>query len=144
MPVDDLEAIKRLVFLYSQLLDDARLDEWERLFAEDAVFTVWDQRYDGRQAIRNGIGGMSPQRPGKHVAFAIVADIDGDRAWAWTDFTALADAGPGQWGRSYVIATVARYYDELVRAPDGWLFARRQIRMAGEPLPEGARPSPDR
>jgi hypothetical protein len=142
--MDDLEAIKRAVFLYSQLLDDARLDEFEQLFAEDAVFTVWAQRFEGRRAIRDGIGGMMPELPGKHVAFATVADIDGDHAWAWTDFTALADAGPGQWGRSYTIATVARYYDQLARVDGRWLFTRRQIRMAGEPLPDGARPSPGR
>lgn len=140
--MDDIESIRRLVFIYSQLLDDSRLDEWEALFTEDAVFTVWGNVYDGRPAIREGIGGMTSEYPGKHVAFATVADIDGDQAWAWTDFTALADSGPGQWGRSYIVATVARYYDHLVRRDGRWLFARRQIRMAGEPLPDGARPSP--
>ena len=45
---------------------------------------------------------------------------------------------------SYIVATVARYYDQLVRRDGQWLFARRQIRMAGEPLPDGARPSPTR
>ena len=138
----DLDGVRRLVFLYSQLLDDARWDEWEQLFTDDAVFTVWGNAYQGRRAIRDAISGMFVEQPGKHVAFATIADFDGDHAWAWTDFTALADDGPGQWGRSYIIATIARYYDVLVRTETGWRFARRQIRMAGEPLPDGARPSP--
>lgn len=142
--MDDTEGVRRLVYLYSQLLDDARYDDWQDLFTEDAVFTVWGSSYTGRRAIRNAIEGMRTEHPGKHVAYATVADFDGDQAWAWTDFTALADSGPGQWGRSYIVATVARYYDDLVRRDGQWLFARRQIRMAGEPLPEGARPSPAR
>ena len=140
--MDDIEGVRRLVFVYSHLIDDARYDEWEALFTQDAVFTVWGSAYTGRTAIREGIAGMFSEYPGKHVAFATVADFDGDEVWAWTDFTALADAGPGKWGRSYMIATVARYYDHIVRRDGRWLFARRQIRMAGEPLPEGARPSP--
>ena len=141
--MDDIEGVRRLVFLYGQLLDDGRVEDWGDLFTDDAVFTVWGNVYEGRKAICEGIGGMMPtDHPGKHVNYATVADFDGDQAWAWTDFTALADAGPGQWGRSYSIATIARYYDVLVRREGRWLFARRQIRMAGEPLPDGARPSP--
>ncbi len=146
----DIEAIRRLIALYSQLLDDCRFEEWAELFTDDAVFSVWGNAYAGRTAIRDGIGGMAPAMPGKHVAFATVVDFDpggdssGDRARAWTDFVALADAGPGEWGRSYSIATAARYYDLLVRDDTGWRFARRDIRMAGDPLPEGATESPAR
>jgi uncharacterized protein (TIGR02246 family) len=143
--MDDIEGVRRLVFLYGQLLDDARFAEWEALFTDDAVFTVWGNVYEGRKAIREGIGAMmTTEYPGKHVSYATVADFDGDQAWAWSDFTALADAGPGQWGRSYIVATIARYYDHVVRVDGRWLFARRQIRMGGEPLPDGARPSPAR
>ena len=39
--MDDIEGIRRLVFIYSELLDDWRLDEWQDLFTDDAVFTVW-------------------------------------------------------------------------------------------------------
>jgi len=109
------------------------------------VFTVWDLRLSGRAAIVEAIGGMQPERPGKHVGFAAVIDVDGDRAWAWTDVTALADAGEGRFGRSYAVATAARYYDELVRGADGrWRFSARRMRMAGEPLPDGAVESPAR
>ncbi len=151
--MSDIEAVRRLMALYSQLLDDCRFEEWAQLFTDDAVFSVWGNAYSGRAAIRDGIGAMAPERPGKHVAFATVVDFatdaDGDRALAWTDFVALADAGPGEWGRSYAVATAARYYDVLVRVrgdggETGWRFHRRDIRMAGEPLPEGATESPAR
>jgi uncharacterized protein (TIGR02246 family) len=142
---DDDQGIHRLIAVYSQLLDDCRWHEWAELFTDDAVFTVWGKVHRGRHEIHEAIGGMQPELPGKHVAFATVIDVVGDdEALAWTDFVALADDGAGDWGRSYKIATVARYYDRLVRDGESWRFARRDIRMAGEPLPEGAIPTPVR
>jgi uncharacterized protein (TIGR02246 family) len=142
--VDDDRAIRRLIAVYSQLLDDGRYDEWADLFTADARFTALGQAFEGRDAIRDGIREMQPPMPGKHVAFASVIDVDGDRAHGWTDFVALADAGPGQWGRSYIVATAARYYDQFARDGGRWRFARRDIRTADAPLPPGATPSPSR
>jgi uncharacterized protein (TIGR02246 family) len=139
----DEAAIRRLITIYSQLLDDGRYDEWSELFTKDSTFSVWGQTYEGRDGIVAGIGGMQPEHPGKHVAFATIVEVDGDSALAWTDFVALADTGPGQWGRSYGIATAARYYDRIVRDDGRWRFASRQIRMVGEPLPQGAVDTPN-
>ena len=36
----DLEAIRRLIAIYGQLLDSKRFREWGELFTEDAVFRV--------------------------------------------------------------------------------------------------------
>jgi ketosteroid isomerase-like protein len=140
--MDDDQAIHRLITVYSQLLDDCRWDEWAELFTEDAVFSVWGKVYQGRAEIHQGISGMQPALPGKHVAFATICDVSGDEALAWTDFVALADDGAGEWGRSYKVATVARYYDRLTRYGDRWRFSHRAIRMAGDPLPDGATPTP--
>src|ERR1700735_5410294 len=90
-PMDDDQAILRLMTVYSQLLDDERWDEWAQLFTDDAVFTVWGQVHRGRHEIRKAISGMQPALPGKHIAFATVVDVNGDDALAWTDFVALAD-----------------------------------------------------
>ena len=137
-------AIRRLVMIYSQLLDDGRLDEWADLFSEDARFEVWGQVHETRDGIKTGIGGMQPPNTGKHIGFATVVELgdDGVSGLAWTDFIALADDGPGEWGRAYKIATAARYYDRVVKQDGRWRFAVRQIRMVGEPLPDGAVPSP--
>ena len=143
--MDDEQAILRLITVYSQLLDDGRWDEWAEFFTDDAVFAVWGKVHEGRATIQEAISAMQPALPGKHVSFATVVDVTGDEALAWTDFVALADDGPGEWGRSYKVATVARYYDRLARGGDRWRFARRDIRMAGDPLPAaGATPTPAR
>lgn len=141
---DDYLAIQRLTAIYSQLLDDKRFDEWIELFTPDAVFAVWGERYVGRDAILAAIGGMQPDHPGKHVSFAVVADIDGAQAKAWVDLTGLADAGPNQWGRGYSVVTAGRYYDTLVKIDGRWFYRERLLRMAYEPLPTGATPTPAR
>ena len=146
-PLDRLAeeaAIRRLVMIYSQLLDDGRLDEWAELFTKDATFEVWGQVYETRDGIKTGIGSMQPPDTGKHIGFATLVEVadDGLSANAWTDFIALADDGPGEWGRAYKIATAARYYDRIVKDEGRWRFRARQIRMVGEPLPEGATPTP--
>ncbi|MEZ4334284.1 MAG: nuclear transport factor 2 family protein [Myxococcota bacterium] len=132
------EAIRRLMAIYAQLIDSKRLDEWGELFTEDAVFQVWGQVWRGREAIVEAIGGMQPERPGKHVVLTPVIDLQGsDRALVWTDLASLSSSENG-----ISIATIGRYHDELVRRDGRWRIARRVVVMAREALPEGVAPSP--
>lgn len=132
------EAIRRLMAIYAQLLDSKRIAEWGQLFAEDAVFQVWGQTWNGRAAIEAGIGGMQPEHPGKHIILTPVIELEGrDRARVWTDLSAFSSGPDG-----ISIATIGRYHDELVREGGRWRFARRVVVMAGEKLPDGVLPSP--
>jgi uncharacterized protein (TIGR02246 family) len=134
----DLEAIRRLIAIYAQLLDSRRLEEWGELFTPDATFEVWGKTYRGRREIVAAIGGMQPELPGKHVCLVPVIDLAGpERARAWTDLSAFASSKDG-----ISVATIGRYHDELVRQAGRWRFARRVVVMAGESLPEGVAPSP--
>lgn len=138
--MDELEAIRRLLAIYGQLLDSKRIEEWGDLFSEDAIFRVWGETYRGREEIKRKIGGMQPDAPGKHVVLQPVVDLDGDdRARAWTDLCALSSGA-----NSITIATIGRYHDRLVRSPgDGrWRFQQRVIVMGGEAVPEDVDPSP--
>jgi uncharacterized protein (TIGR02246 family) len=135
---ETLEAIRRLMAIYAQLLDSKRIAEWGQLFTEDAVFQVWGQSWRGRAAIEAGIGGMQPELPGKHIVLTPVVDLQGpDRALVWTDLSAFASAKDG-----VSIATIGRYHDELVQQDGRWRIAKRVVVMAGESLPEGVAPSP--
>jgi len=139
----DLERIRRLVALYGQLLDSGRLAEWGELFTRDAVFSVYGRTYRGRDEIVREIGGMQPppDRPVKHLLLAPVVDLDGDAAaLAWTDMTVYATGADGR----IAIATMGRYHDRLVRDGERWRFRERILVFAGEPLPEGAAPTPAR
>jgi uncharacterized protein (TIGR02246 family) len=132
------EAIRRLIAIYAQLLDSRRLDEWGELFTPDAVFQVWGKTLRGRSEIVAGIRALQPEQPGKHVCLTPVIDLLGpERARAWTDLSAFASSKDG-----IAISTIGRYHDELIVQAGRWRFARRVVVMAGEPLPEGAAPSP--
>lgn len=135
------DAIRRTIAIYAQLLDSGRIEEWSQLFTDDARFRVYGRSYVGRDEIRREIGGMQPpaNRPAKHVCLVPVIDLErDDRALAWTDFAAFGTSESGR----VEIATIARYYDELVREGERWRFGSRAIVMAGEPVPEDVRPSP--
>lgn len=137
-PLEEYEAIRRLMAIYAQLIDSKRMTEWGRLFTDDAVFQVWGQIWRGREAIVAAIGGMQPDWPGKHVVLTPVIDLVGpDRALVWTD---LASCSSSEEGIS--IATIGRYHDELVKQEGRWRIRRRAVVMAREALPEGVEPSP--
>ncbi len=138
--MNDLEAIRRLLAIYGQLLDSKRIEEWGELFSEDAVFRVWGQTYRGRDEIKREIGGMQPDTPAKHIVLQPVIDLDGeDRARAWTDLCA-ASTQDGE----IRLATIGRYYDQLARDSkrDRWQIVRRVLVLGDEEVPADVDPSP--
>ena len=129
--MNDLEAIRRLIARYPQLLDAKRLEDWGRLFAEDAVFDVFGRRLEGRATIVREIGAMQPATPLKHAVFAPVIELDDvNRARAWTDFATFV-----QGDAAITIANFATYYDRLVKQDGHWRIAHRTIVSPGDPPP---------
>lgn len=140
---ESLEAIRRLMAIYAQLLDSKRIAEWAQLFTDDAVFQVWGQTWRGRDAIAAGIGGMQPDSPGKHIILTPVIDLqDSERARVWTDLSAFSSGTDAKGKPAFSIATIGRYHDEVVRQGGRWRIARRVVVMAGEATPDGVAPSP--
>lgn len=136
--MNDLEAIRRLIALYPQLLDAKRLEAWGGLFAEDAVFDVFGRRLVGRAAIVREIGAMQPAAPLKHAVFAPIVELDApDRARAWTDFATFAQGDAG-----IAIANFATYHDALAKQGGRWRIAHRTIVSAGENPPANVGPVP--
>lgn len=141
MTEKDFEAIRRLIAIYGQLLDSKRIEEWGQLFTPEAEFRVWGNTYRGRSEIVREIGGMQPDRPGKHVILQPVIDSSGaDTARAWTDLCGLGSSEDG-----ISIVTIGRYHDDLVRSSaDGrWRIHRRVLVMGGEEVPADVAPTPD-
>jgi hypothetical protein len=132
---DAIHAIQRTIVLYGQLLDDLRMDEWGRLFAEDAVWAMPGFVFEGREAIIKGVRAMEPDRPGyaKHLAFTPVIEFDGaNRARAWTDLLFLTREG---FDDPWKTAIAGRYCDELVLSDAGWQFALRVADISPDDVP---------
>ena len=131
--MNDSDAIRRLIALYGPLLDGGRLEEWGQLFHPDAVFAVWRERYEGREAIVKGIGGMQPEAHISHLALTPIIDFEGeDAARAWTDFSVCI-----QQGETTSVANAGRYHDRLRREDGRWRFAERVVVMPGDSPPDG-------
>ena len=125
MSVEAILAIQRTIGLYGQLLDDLRMEEWGRLFAEDAVWAMPGVRLEGRERIVRGVRKMEPDTPGlvRHLAFTPVIELDDEnRARAWTDFLFLTrDSLADPWK----VLLAGRYCDVLVREEGMWRFKLR-------------------
>jgi hypothetical protein len=132
---DAILAIQEVITLYGQLLDDLRMEDWGRLFTDDAVWAMPGFVFEGREAIIKGVRAMEPDRPGtvKHLAFAPVIRFDGkDRARAWTDLLFLTRES---FDDPWKIAITGRYCDELVAADAGWQFSLRVADFSPEDIP---------
>jgi 3-phenylpropionate/cinnamic acid dioxygenase small subunit len=122
--MDPCYEIQRVITLYGQLLDDLRLEEWGRLFTEDAVWSLPGVTLRGRAEIVRGVGAMEPKERGhiKHLAFTPIIDLDGkERASAWTDLLVLAKSEEGAW----TVVAVGRYYDTFEQSGGRWRFKSR-------------------
>ena len=130
----DEEAIRRVLATYCQTLDDGRFDEWERIWTDDATFSVMGSTHSGRTELRSFIeAAQPPERRGKHMNLNHVIDVTGDEATAASDFVFAGRVGDG-----WAITQVGRYLDRLVRAPEGWRIAAREIVLgAGGPQDPG-------
>ncbi|MEZ4333534.1 MAG: nuclear transport factor 2 family protein [Myxococcota bacterium] len=125
----DREAIRDTLQRYAIDLDDGRVEAFLDLFTEDAVFTAAEFVYAGRDAIRTELA-IKPRGPGKHLPFPAVIEFEDEHAArAWSDFLRVKQGRAGDPG-SWVITSVGRYYDRLVRGDDGrWRIERRDVQI---------------
>jgi hypothetical protein len=139
--LEDREAIRDVIWLYSFLLDTG---QWDRIaaevFAEDGV-DVHAERTNppfvskGRTALKAFFNMTMPNFDGtQHFLGPSVIEMDGDRAHAKT--YALCShwmrhgEGAGDVRPADSIMAIC-YDDELVRAPEGWRISYRRLHPFG-------------
>jgi uncharacterized protein (TIGR02246 family) len=122
--LEDRIAIRELTARYNHAFDDVDTEAFVNTFTEDGVFQL-DR--DGPETVgRERLASMSQvvNYGPIHMTTDPIIEIDGDRA---TQICTLAlgmrtkERTPGSAG----YATSGRYYDELVRTDEGWLFKKR-------------------
>jgi hypothetical protein len=133
----DKDAIIDLVHRYSYLVDHRLHDELAELFTQDCLVDYgpgFGPPAHGRRAFRALFGRSEPlseSRPGflvtSHHNANVLVDLENDArasvrtsVYAWHRTT--QGVTPRVWGY---------YHDVVVRTPDGWRFAERQLRVAG-------------
>lgn len=126
----DKEEIVDLVHRYSYYADHKFHDDLVDLFTEDCVvdYGPWvGPPTQSRTALRANLGDGRGFVVTSHHNANVLISFDGeDRAsvrsscYAWHE--TLTGGTPRVWGA---------YYDVVVRTPEGWRFAERQLRVAG-------------
>lgn len=141
--MNDYEAVRRTISLYSQLMDQGRFDEFGELFTEDATSTSiagtinpvsWTAhgRADIVANTRNIVGKLLEQGDVIHLAANPVIDVDGDSAKAWWDVVVLQITPSG-----FTPLRSGRYQARFVRCKDRWLVSQRTLLQCGGTAPEG-------
>ena len=152
--MNDLDAIRRVMGLYAQLLDDGRFEEWGQLFTDDAEWIsvpgmyrtagsdpqAWSAR--GRAQIVETVsrftqGLRTAESRGMHFGGHPVIDIQGDSASAWWDFI-IMHITPG----SLDVTATGRYYARFAKQRSRWRFTQRVSVQQGAELPPGLTPVP--
>lgn len=137
MTVNDYEAIRRVIALHAQLLDERRWTELAGLFCSDGVLPWAGQTFRGREAIIEGLPATQPPIPHriKHFVYAPVIELYGNEARAWSDVivSLVPEDGPAE------MSFVGRYHDHLRRENGRWLLFKHITVKTGDPLPDDER-----
>jgi hypothetical protein len=121
---DDHAEIQRVLAEYCHAADEFRFDDFEALFAPDAIVTALlaGKTYRGPTEIRGFLEKQPAEMRGLHVTVNPSVTVNGDEARARADFFVLVTRG-----ESSVVGAWGRYRDRLVRRGDSWLFAERHV-----------------
>ncbi len=140
--LNDIDSIRRVIVLYSLLLDDGRFEEWGNLFTDDAFFLSVPigrpEGYHGRAEIVAGPGRESNPTRGKvHFSGQPLIDVIGHDAHAWWDFIMVQGNDPAP-----PTTYAGRYYAKFRKENGTWRYSERISVRAGEPRPDFVIPVP--
>jgi len=124
-------AIQKIFAQYCQYLDDGRLDDVAKLFADDGmlIMEAYGLKETGPQAIRAKYGQITdPKIKGAHATFNHIIDVtgqgDGATAGATADFMFI-DIGQGQ----PRIIVVGRYRSRFAVVRGDWKIKEWNIEI---------------
>lgn len=126
----DRQAIVDLTHAYCWALDTHRWDDLDGVFTTDATAILGSPELQGRAAIKARVAqALSPLDDSQHMVNTHQISVDGDTATSRCYFHAqhvrsgARDAASA--GANFIVA--GRYEDRLVRTPDGWRIAHREL-----------------
>jgi ketosteroid isomerase-like protein len=132
----DRAEIEDLMARYLFAIDYSDWDAYVATFAEDGELTFASGTSKGREAIRaavthfaEGIGKFYHTADGKpaklrHIVLQSVIRVEGNRAWARTQWLEMANHGEGDQPK---IGTYGIYEDEFKKVSGQWLIAKRNV-----------------
>jgi 3-phenylpropionate/cinnamic acid dioxygenase small subunit len=129
--MDDRTAVIDTVNRYATALDSRDWTLLDEVFTPDAVGDFGAGTLCGREAlrelVRSTVGGGGPSQ---HLLANHRVELDGDAARCVCQVRAFQAGTGAASGRSYEL--FGEYRDRLVRTPDGWRIARREMTIHHE------------
>lgn len=137
--LEDLEAIRRLLYTYHARLDNRDFDGYAQLFTADGEWhgATGEVRASGGPgpiaAMLRSLYGEDAPRDSWHVCTNPVIDLDGDEARVRSTYVVLNRPAEG----AATLRRIGEYVDHVVRDQDGrWRFRqRRSLSLAQPPVP---------
>lgn len=126
---DDYIEIQQLYARYNNAIDSGDAEAWAATFVPDGVFNT----FNGHDAL---VGFVNNWRD----------NLKGTNRRHWNSNLVITPSPDGATGSVYlllvdvsvrppVIATAAKYDDQLVKTPQGWRFKKRVTKAEGAPPP---------
>jgi 3-phenylpropionate/cinnamic acid dioxygenase small subunit len=120
---DDRDAIREVLHLYCQYMDEGRFQELGALFAPDGTWVAPYRTATGRTGIAAWLTQSVPPSPKRmHYVMNSVIRLDGDRAQAKSNYLVMVEGPDGP-----APSVCGTYVDQLARLAEGWRFQRREL-----------------
>ena len=132
----DRAEIEDLMARYLFAIDYLDWDAYVATFAEDGELEFASGKSKGRDAIRQAVTSFA-QRIGefyhtedgkpatlRHVILQSSIRVEGDRAWARSQWVEMANDGPGD---TLKMGTFGIYEDEFSKVDGHWLISKRRV-----------------
>lgn len=133
---EDRAEIEDLMARYLFAIDYFDWDSYVATFAPDGELEFASGTSKGRAAIRTAVESFSKRigefyhtadgKPAtlRHVILQSAIRVEGNRAWARSQWVEMANHGPGD---TMKMGTFGIYEDELTKIDGHWLFATRRV-----------------
>ena len=132
----DRAEIADLMARYLFAIDYSDWDAYVATFAEDGELEFASGKSKGRDAIRQAVTSFAQRigefyhtedgKPAKlrHVILQSSIRVEGDRAWARSQWVEMANDGPGD---TLKMGTFGIYEDEFSKVDGRWLISKRRV-----------------
>lgn len=129
--MDDRAAVIDTVNRYATALDARDWALLDEVFTPDAVGDYGAGPLHGREALRELVRRMlGGSGPSQHLLANHRVELDGDAARCVCQVRAFSAGAGAAAGRSYEL--LGEYRDRLVRTPEGWRIAHREMSVHHE------------
>ena len=121
------DACTDLVLDYAIHRDRLDADSYAKLFAADAVLSVLDDRFVGRDAIHERLVESRGKETTRHLMSTIRITVEDEENATGISYVRIYASPAGDLPMTAAQKVVGEYHDRFVRTADGWKISERKF-----------------